>query len=287
MSNKTALHPFHPKLLPLTESLGAACRQCLPGQDDGFARCASHIRAVLKDPNSPFVWDEADCFALEATRLGFDAALDEREGHFHVAAALHCVGNAWMATMEGCSVRAASFLRWGSKHLNAGYLALDRPDMIRLPADADCGGLQSKVVQFPRGALKVIRKNAAQFRVELQTVTRDVIKACKRCCCTGEDGFQASAKFFQRLLANRRAAKADPTAMDMEIVQAGFEALLNGRHAHWHLAVAVRYTGYAWSDIRWLNADTLDVAIENLDVAKDHLRQANHGLAMKKECEMG
>jgi hypothetical protein len=288
MSIKIILPPFsNSQLLLPTKRLGAVCRQCLLNHDDGFDRCALHIDAVLEDPTGHFAWHDASCFALEATRLGFDAALGEREDHYHVAAALNYIGNAWMAAIEGCSVHAASFLRSGLNHLDAGGLALDRPEMIRLPTDGDCGAVQSNVIQFPRSLLKVTRKNAAQFRAELQTATQEVADACKRCCCAREDGFQASAKLFRRLLANRRAAKADPTAMDMEIVQAGFGALLNGRHAHWHLAVAVRYTGYAWADNRWLNADTLDAAFENLDVAKDHLQRANHGLAMKKECETG
>jgi hypothetical protein len=284
MSNPASLNP---NLLPMTKKLAGMCRQCLIPDDDGFMYCAQNIDALLAHPTSPFVWGDATSFMLEATRVGFEAAIDGREGHFHIAAAVYHIGNGWTVSVASDGGGASAVLRSfneATKHLHAAELVMDRPDVVPLDADGNVYSAFDNVVPFPHQRQTVPVPKAANVRAELRAVTQQVLEASERCRCKDCDCFRDCARHFRALLANKRSAKAEPAMMDMDVVQVGFFAKLDGLDAHFHLAASARAVGTAWTYIAELGNDDLSMANEEIQSALEHLRLANHGKAMKKEC---
>lgn len=274
-------------LLPITKKLAEACHSCHAPGDNDFQYCAHHIDELLSHPSSPLVWDDAATFMLEATRVGFEAAIDGRDCQFHVAAAVYYIGNSWMdfsANEGGGDEEALRFFKKASKHLREAESVMDRPDMVPLDADGNVYAAFGNVVPFPLRHHRTPAPKAADVRADLRSVTQQVLEACERCRCKEYDCFRDCVRHFRALLANKRRAEAEPAMMDMDVVQVGFFAKLEGLDAHFHLAASARFLGAAWAYIAELGNDDLAMADEEIQSALEHLRLANHGKAMKKEC---
>lgn len=255
-------------LMPCTKRLAAACRMRDP--KDGSS-CAQHTEALPEGADSVLICDVS---ALQAAREAYDVAIDKRDQWFDLTAAMHRIVRAWMDAMGIDSDRSSTFrdlLQKAIKRCRAGEVETDssyRHNPIRFP------------VCRQQGAVPKI----TQLRWELKEATQQIAEACEQCSCDREDCAGNFADHLQALLANRRKAKAEPTAICFDAVKGGFRALVQECDAHFHLSAAVRLVAFAWEDVATHELDKLILASQEIKAALDHLRIANYGRSIKVEC---
>jgi hypothetical protein len=119
----------------------------------------------------------------------------------------------------------------------------------------------------------------------LLATTKRLVAFLERCHCDDDDCFKKSAQALRAVLADHAKAKRHASLVAVLMLQAAFDASVDGREVHWHVAVAARQLSFAWVQVSTLGTEDLSCAIEYVEHALEHLNQMDGSSALEEECQ--